>query len=208
MLPPPPPLPKSIGYRRITCLEKFHLLSIYLSQYEKKIVLLLVVKRAYIVCFTIFKRDIFCSSLLASDFCYRGKKLRVLEHYWHFQTPPVHPSHHSFNNEWKLGPGRNKDGGWNACLFKAWTLQWFHRLFSTSTPWLKRLTIFWRIFRRLAYFHVRKCATSQCSARSVSPDGILKVGSPVSRFRRNIIETIIPLINVRTEISKRLRGFL
>ena len=76
--PPPPPRTKSIGYRRITCLEKFHLLSIYLSQYEKKIVLLLVVKRAYIVCFTIFKRDIFCSSLLASDFCYRGKKLRVL----------------------------------------------------------------------------------------------------------------------------------
>lgn len=66
MLTPPPP-PKSIGYRRITCLEKFHLLSIYLSQHEKKIVLLLVVKRSYIVCFTIFKRDIFCSSLLALD---------------------------------------------------------------------------------------------------------------------------------------------
>ena len=116
-------------------------------------------KRAYIVCFTVFKRDIFCSSLLAPDFC-KEEKIESSWHYWHFQTPPVHPSHHSFNNEWNLGPRRNKDGGWNAFLFKAWTLQWFHRLFSTSTPWLKRLTIFWCIFRRLAYFHVWKCATS------------------------------------------------
>ena len=155
-----------------------------------------------------FQKRYILQQPINSWFLLKRKKIESSWHYWHFQTPPVHPSNHSFNNEWNLGPRRNKDGGWNACLFKLWTLQWFHRLFSTSTPRLKRLTIFWRIFRRLAYFHVWKCATSQCSTRSVSPDGILKVGFPVSRFRGNIIETIIPLINVRTEISKRLRGFL
>lgn len=104
-----------------------------------------------------FQKRYILQQPISSWFLLKRKKIDSSWHYWHFQTPPVHPSHHSFNNEWNLGPRRNKDGGWNACLFKAWTLQWFHRLFST---WLKRLTIFWRIFRRLAYFHVWKCAAS------------------------------------------------
>ena len=168
-------------------------------------------KRAYIVCFTIFKRDIFCSSLLASDFCYRGKKLRVLNIIDIFRHHPSTP----------LITLLTMSGTWDqeetkmAAETRA-SLQWLHRLVSTSTPWLKRLTIFWRIFRRLAYFHVWKCATSAtgnnltmqhkvcCPGRYID----LKVGFPLSRFGRNIIETIIPLINVRTEISKRLPGFL
>ena len=208
MLTPPAPPPQIHWISQDNLSRKISfIIDLFESVWEENCSLVSCEKSVHCLLYNFQKRYIL-QQPISSWFLLKRKKIESSWHYWHFQTPPVHPSNHSFNNEWNLGPRRNKDGGWNACLFKLWTLQWFHRLFSTSTPRLKRLTIFWRIFRRLAYFHVRKCATSQCSARSVSPDGILKVGFPVSRFRRNIIETIIPLINVRTEISKRLRGFL
>ena len=53
----------------------------------------------------------------------------------------------------------------------------------------------------MCYLCNRKQA--QCSAMSVGPDVRLKVGFPLPPS----IETTIPLINVRTEISKRLHGF-
>ena len=75
------------------------------------------------------------------------------------QHPHPPPPHHSFNNEWNLGPRRSQDGGWRACLFEAWTFKCLHRLFRASIPRLKRLSICWLICRRLAYYYVWKCAT-------------------------------------------------
>ena len=73
--------------------------------------------------------------------------------------PPSPPPHHSFNCEWNLGPRRNQDGGRRICLFEACTFKCLYRLFRTSIPRLKRLTICWLICRRLAYFYVWKYAT-------------------------------------------------
>lgn len=133
-----------------------HLLSIYYS-FTREIFLLLVLKTA----FKNFKRYIL-QEPITSWFLLKRQKLRVYKVIFHprssQQPPPPPPPHHSFNYEWNLGPRRNQDGGWRMPV-EAWTFKCLHRLSRTSLPRLKRLTIFWLICRRLAYFYVWKCAT-------------------------------------------------
>ena len=116
----------------------------------------------------------------------------------------------SCGNSWSRGkvrrvrPGTQKKARWRLRCACFWTLQWFadHRLYWTSTPWPKRLTISWLIRRPLAPLREKKCATSSTGnetrfdAKQHNKSVCLEVKLKVRLFwdRRNVVETKILLL--------------